>query len=275
MSENHEDGSRKVNKRSVLKMIGTSGIAAAGFSQHGSASEGSEITTSDMSEVEKKRAVEKLTERRDFQKIESEYIEQGWELSIRKTNAIKVGNRAKSIKYNLVVACFEPDRGKRVDENEQRYVVWTDLDLDQVDDQDDLYQVTGHQFERTESDDSEWKVTKYTVQNSSLNSEENMYSPSSEDREASKTGISPDLNCGSGKCEGQKTTCDSYNWQCILTTAGAYVTTIAACKSCVFGSPSCLYCLGALLTSSGITVGCDYGNGCETEPSCVPYGSCT
>ncbi|MFP4591404.1 MAG: hypothetical protein ACLFM8_08095 [Halobacteriales archaeon] len=53
--------------------------------------------------------------------------------------------------------------------------------------------------------------------------------------------------------------CSDLDWACVLTVAGAWASTFAACGACVL-DPSkltCLACIGAVLSAGGSTLGCD------------------
>lgn len=52
--------------------------------------------------------------------------------------------------------------------------------------------------------------------------------------------------------------CSSVNWACVLSIAGAWAGSIAACGSCML-DPSrltCLACIGAVMSATGATLGC-------------------
>lgn len=54
--------------------------------------------------------------------------------------------------------------------------------------------------------------------------------------------------------------CWSLNWTCVLSVAGAWASAIATCAVCVI-DPSkltCLACIGAVLSATGGTIGCDF-----------------
>ncbi|WP_152424889.1 hypothetical protein [Natronococcus jeotgali] len=138
----------------------------------------------------------------------------------------KIYNKDSSLSYNLVVANFEKH------ENEQRYITWTDLDLDRLDSQEDLYQVSGHRFKQIEADN--WEVSKSTVKGNSVSTETKEINVA--DELSTGSGVSINSSCdGWDECYKAKTTCDSYNWSCILKTAGGAATSIAACGSCFLG----------------------------------------
>lgn len=246
------------NRRKVLSSIGAGGAAAVGLAQTGAASDESDISISNLDGGDKRRVLGRANRNTEFRDIKTEFQQDGWTLNQEDSRVSEVYNNQNSNKYKLVVAKFE----KRQSESEQRYIMWTDLDLDRIESNERLYQVTGHQFKHIEEED--WEVGKVTVQNNSVSTDTTTIDVADE--------VSTSATCsGMDECYAARTSCDSYNWSCILTTAGAYVTSIAACKSCAFASPSCLFCLGALLTSSGITVGCDYGSGCTTTYECTTY----
>lgn len=54
--------------------------------------------------------------------------------------------------------------------------------------------------------------------------------------------------------------CSRVNWACVLSVAGAWAGTIAACGACII-DPSrltCLACVGAAVSASGGTLGCSF-----------------
>lgn len=265
-------GRKDVSRRNLLKTLSGSSVAVAGFSQGGSASLDETIEITEIDGQKKKKFINKANKHEEFRRIRKSFKSEGWKIAKEDSKVAEITDKSTSVSYRLIVAKFEskfgPSRGRspsQSDESEQRYITWTDLDLDRIDSDEELHQVAGHRFKRIEGPDS-WEVSKSTVQQNSITTEATTFELSD------KTGISISSHCdGYNECYRAKTTCDSYNWGCILMTAGAYVTTVAACGSCVFGSPSCLYCLGALLTSAGVTVDCDYGSGCTTTYECTTY----
>lgn len=225
---------------------------------------------------EKSRVMKKAAKRDDFKIIKSKFNKDGWRLSVNNSYAKEVVNESESTSYNIIVASFEPKGKRNANKYEQRYILWTDLDMDQIDNNEESYQVTGHQFEKTESNPEEWRISKHTVQKGSISADTKTYNASTEDSGSGQLRLLSSLNCNSGQCEGPRTTCDSYNWGCILLIASSYVVSYSACASCAFGSPSCLACLGKVGASIALPFTCDIGSGCTTETACVPVsgGTC-
>ena len=56
--------------------------------------------------------------------------------------------------------------------------------------------------------------------------------------------------------------CRSINWSCLLSVAGAWAGTIAACGACVIDLSrlTCLGCIGAAVSATGGTLGCSFCN---------------
>lgn len=56
--------------------------------------------------------------------------------------------------------------------------------------------------------------------------------------------------------------CSNVNWACVLGAAGAYSTTIIACGSCAASDgiliPACAECVSTILSSAGLTLGCNF-----------------
>lgn len=57
--------------------------------------------------------------------------------------------------------------------------------------------------------------------------------------------------------------CSDLNWSCVLAIAGAWASAIAACAACVADPTkiTCLSCIGAVLSATGTTLGCDWCEG--------------
>lgn len=54
--------------------------------------------------------------------------------------------------------------------------------------------------------------------------------------------------------------CSDLNWPCVLSIAGAWAGTFASCGACIL-DPSkltCIACVGAVLSATGATLGCDW-----------------
>lgn len=56
--------------------------------------------------------------------------------------------------------------------------------------------------------------------------------------------------------------CRDINWTCVLSIAGAWSGSIAACGACFFDPTklTCLSCVGAAMSAMGTTLGCSYCN---------------
>lgn len=57
--------------------------------------------------------------------------------------------------------------------------------------------------------------------------------------------------------------CSDLNWACVLSVAGAWAGAFASCAACVADPTklTCLACIGAILTATGGTLGCEWCNG--------------
>lgn len=252
---------RTLSRRNILKALSVSSLSVATLSQANIASAKQNLNTTNLNGSEKHHVIDEALSNEDFKSIKKRYNRKGWKFSEKDSQAVLVENQVENLMYRLLVASFESQQN----ESQQRYILWTDLETADIDMDPEVNQVTGHIFEKKGS--NAWKITKSTVQQGYIVTDTQEF----EESNTTLTSVNIASNCNSNECYEAKTTCESYNWGCVLKTAGSYVTFAGACASCVFGAASCYYCLGALLTASGVTISCDIGNDCETTYECTTW----
>ncbi|WP_330633771.1 hypothetical protein [Halocatena halophila] len=252
-----------INRRNVLKTIGGIGVGL-GASQIGVSASTIEksvnkIDTNEYVGKGKEKVIQRAKKDFEFKKLLKHYKKEGYRLDKKNGSAIKVN--AESTSYNHVVGVLEHHKINAP----RKYITWFDIDLSELDIDDEGYNAFA--YEIGEKSEGDVEVIRKVADGNGVKSNSDTLSIGSGGI-GTRDNMGPGGGGGCTGCWQRSIDCDSYNWDCILQIAGAYITAAGTCASCTIPQPVCLACIGTLVGSVGVSIGCEVGNNCITQMSC-------
>lgn len=263
------DGPKNVNRRRFIKAMGAVCGATTVFGGQVAAvkktveEQGIEVST--LRGKDAKAAISVAQKNSAYKKIASEFREVG--LTPKPQHAIcKLTIDDEHENHRTVVMPFK--NRKKGGEIERAHILWTGRNFGQ-------YQTIGFQFHQSDekvdvgSKGIPSRSVRFVVDSGELKSTESNYHTLGGEIGANDYIPVGGSNCGPDYCEADATVCDSYNYDCWSSVAGAYGSAIYACSACVtswFDDAICGLCVATVLTAYGVD--CDLGNGCKEVTGC-------
>lgn len=228
-SELRDDTTNTTTRRGMIKKAASAlGVSVAGLTALTNEVEAAknEDVARKLHRGDRKQALAAALSDSRTKQIRGEFLDAGYRPAVNEAYTVRSNHEGRQ--WDTVVIPFRD--GEPTDEI-QTYITWSNNPEYEV-------QVAGYHIVHREPDDEEayWDVTSYRVADGEVLVE---------------TDQTPNF-----------LGCNNISWGCVLTLAGAYSGTIAACGSCVASSGwlvwACAACVSAILSAGGATLLCPW-----------------
>lgn len=231
-----------LRKAAATSIIGFGGTMAAGVGSAAATDTKSPIESVDkLSGKEREHALSLARKDSRTRQLKDHFTQQGYQPLFGDAKAFKTDTKKYSEWYTVVIP-FETDDPER-----EVFITYTDAPTTDT-------PVTGQNIQHIVPEDgseSYWKITEYISKKSGIESHQRQL------RQAQVAQLSVSNNDQIGT---MLINCPNPDWGCILSLAGSYAATIAACGSCAASSGwlvnACLACIATLLNEAGVAIKC-------------------
>lgn len=217
----------ETTRRRLLSTMGSAGLGVAGMSAISSQEAAAAMEAVDeVSGRERATIIRDALGSRDVRRLLRRLGRDGYRPRFADARVLETVDERENVDYNTVSVPFEA-RGS----DEQVVLLWTDSEHFET-----------HARVMDHLGGTRWETTSYVTDGGRVRTSSGRFDLAEADEVRAQLW------------------CNDLNWSCTLSVAGAWAGTIAACGACVVDPTklTCLGCLGAVLSATGGTLGCDF-----------------